>query len=109
MTEHKKVKHEKGEFQLEFPEGTPGSLKMIGGAAFKWANELDTDGNEQSDVAQYGPLIIEALPLLVVLYEKIDWKQVETILIHSGAIANEAKKEVSETLLALAAIAAKAK
>lgn len=71
-----KVKHEKGEFQLEFPDGTPGSVKMLAGGALKWLNDLDTNNDGKSDVAQLGPKFQQALPFLIEVSKLMDWDKV---------------------------------
>lgn len=70
-----KVKHEKGEFQLEFPDGTPGVVKMAAGSALKWVNDFDGNNDGISDVAQYGPKVQKHAPAVIEIIMMIDWRK----------------------------------
>lgn len=67
-----KVKHEKGEFQIEVPKDLPFGVGGLVGGFVHYLNDVDTNHDGKSDVAQVAPFVIKALPVLIELYKLVD-------------------------------------
>lgn len=85
-------------FQLDPKDFKTGNMMVDGlvGQVVKLINNLDLNKDGHKDIAQIAPLILQALPLLILLNEVVDFEDVTKQLAENPAIKD---KEVFKNIL----------
>lgn len=103
-----KVKHDKGEFQLEVPPGLPFGVGGLVKGFIEYLNNVDINHDGKSDVAQSAPFIIKALPVMIELLKLIKPNELKTLLCQSTVVSDPvAAGEHIDQLVEIAEDAAK--
>jgi len=88
-----KLVHAPGEFQLnknELLADVPFLLKGIAGQVIDYVNELNINGNDTSDLAEYMPFVLKALPILVQLAPLVNLSELKLWFVDHKFVADKA-------------------